>query len=141
MPCRFNSGHLFIINNIGSLIGIFCFFSDCKVGLQLSPVYPSVTRRRHDLLVDSALLHKISVTSRSVSSLLSNNSYYQSFIMFIKLARKGARWEVVEVNCVVWCLSKFVTIIIITIIRKFNMNLLIRNGWTGILSVRKVATV
>ena len=36
----------------------------------------------------------------------------------------------VEVNCVVWCLSKFVTIIIITIIRKFNMNLLIRNGWT-----------
>ena len=51
--------------------------------------------------------------------------------MFIKLTRKGARWEVVvEVNCVVWCLSKFVTIIIITIIRKFNMNLLIQNGST-----------
>ena len=29
-----------------------------------------------------------------------------------------------------WCLSKFVTIIIITIIRKFNMNLLIQNGST-----------
>ena len=50
--------------------------------------------------------------------------------MFIKLTRKGARWEVVEVYCVVWCLSKFVTIIIITIIRKFNMNLLIQNGST-----------
>ena len=32
--------------------------------------------------------------------------------------------------CAVWCLSKFVTIIIITIIRKFNMNLLIQNGST-----------
>ena len=35
-----------------------------------------------------------------------------------------------EVNCAVWCLSKFVTIIIITIIRKFNMNFLIPNSST-----------